>query len=110
MSAQDPPAVWEDGRWAGLPSLDGDIDVDVCVVGLGGSGLSCIHELRDHGVRVAGIDAGSHETFIQMGVPATSAIPGRCRCASQTGRNDSNVSLAAVICLIRSVTMGGSRP
>lgn len=59
MSAQDPPAVWEDGRWAGLPSLDGDIDVDVCVVGLGGSGLSCIHELRDHGVRVAGIDAGS---------------------------------------------------
>ena len=57
MSVQDPPAVWEDGRWAGLPSLDGDIDVDVCVVGLGGSGLSCIHELRDHGVRDDWIDA-----------------------------------------------------
>lgn len=50
--------VWEDGRWEGLPTLRDDISVDVCVIGLGGSGLACIHELLDSGVTVAGIDAG----------------------------------------------------
>jgi glycine/D-amino acid oxidase-like deaminating enzyme len=60
MSAHDARAVWEeDGRWASLASLDYDLDVDVCVIGLGGSGLSCIHELLDLGVRTAGIDAGA---------------------------------------------------
>lgn len=43
-----------------LPSLAGDVDADVCVVGLGGSGLTCIHELLDLGAaRVIGIDAGT---------------------------------------------------
>src|SRR5690606_34620466 len=50
--------VWEDGRWTPLAPLDRDITADVCVIGLGGSGLACIHELLDMGVRVAGIDAG----------------------------------------------------
>ncbi len=51
--------------WAdGLESTDhqrlvGDHDADVCVVGLGGSGLSCVHELLDLGQRVVGVDAGS---------------------------------------------------
>lgn len=51
--------VWEDGSWSGLPPLHNDLAVDVCVVGLGGSGLACVHELLDAGVRVAGIDAGA---------------------------------------------------
>lgn len=53
----DPP-VWEDGRWQPLPPLASDLTVDACVVGLGGSGLACIHELLDAGARVAGVDAG----------------------------------------------------
>lgn len=51
--------VWEDGRWASLPGLSEDVEADVCVVGLGGSGLSCVHELLDLGVGVVGIDAGA---------------------------------------------------
>lgn len=49
--------VWEDGDWAGLPTLDGDLEADVCVVGLGGSGLSAVLELLHAGQRVVGIDA-----------------------------------------------------
>lgn len=40
-----------------LPSIIGDVEADVCVVGLGGSGLSCIHELLQLGYSVVGIDA-----------------------------------------------------
>lgn len=50
--------VWEDGAWEGLPALDGDAIADVCVVGLGGSGLAAAHELLALGARVAGVDAG----------------------------------------------------
>lgn len=50
--------VWDDGEWAGLPRLEGDATADVCVVGLGGSGLSCVGELRRLGATVVGIDAG----------------------------------------------------
>lgn len=57
MPADDAP-VWEDGQWTALPALESDISVDACVVGLGGSGLACIHELLDMGLRVAGVDAG----------------------------------------------------
>ncbi|CAN5730711.1 FAD-dependent oxidoreductase [soil metagenome] len=49
--------VWERGGWAGCAPLRGDVAADVCVVGLGGSGLSAIHELLDGGARVVGIDA-----------------------------------------------------
>ena len=49
--------VWEDGDWDGLPILAGDLTTDVCVVGLGGSGLTAILELRRLGQRVVGIDA-----------------------------------------------------
>ncbi len=51
--------MWEDGQWLGFAPLRGDLAVDVCVVGLGGSGLACIHELLAHGLRVAGLDAGT---------------------------------------------------
>lgn len=41
-----------------LPELETDVEADVCVVGLGGSGLSCVLELLNLGQRVVGIDAG----------------------------------------------------
>jgi glycine/D-amino acid oxidase-like deaminating enzyme len=51
--------VWDDGSWKGLPSLEDDVTADVCVVGLGGSGLTAVQELRDRGVSVVGLDAGT---------------------------------------------------
>ena len=51
--------VWDTAGWTRLPALSGDVETDVCVVGLGGSGLTAVHELRAHGARVVGIDAGS---------------------------------------------------
>jgi gamma-glutamylputrescine oxidase len=59
MSVPVAPAVWHDDAWQPLTRLDDDVTVDACVIGLGGSGLACIHELLDMGVRVAGIDAGA---------------------------------------------------
>jgi glycine/D-amino acid oxidase-like deaminating enzyme len=50
-------SAWEDYRWTGLPHLQGTKHTDVCVIGLGGSGLSAIDALLDHGVNVIGIDA-----------------------------------------------------
>ena len=48
--------VWDDGLWPGLPRLDRDLTADACVIGLGGSGLSCIDELLAMGRTVVGID------------------------------------------------------
>ena len=50
--------VWQQEGWTALPPLEGDVVTDVCVVGLGGSGLTAVHELLDRGARVVGIDAG----------------------------------------------------
>ena len=50
--------VWERGGWAGLPMLDRTVRADVCVVGLGGSGLAAVHRLLELGCTVAGVDAG----------------------------------------------------
>lgn len=60
-AAGAPPAgpVWNDRVWEPLPTLDGVVDADVCVVGLGGSGLACVHELLARGRRVVGLDAAS---------------------------------------------------
>jgi glycine/D-amino acid oxidase-like deaminating enzyme len=48
--------------WSGpapaLPVLDRDVHVDVCVIGLGASGLAAVHAARRLGASVAGIDAG----------------------------------------------------
>ncbi len=49
--------VWDDQRWSALPSLNGDMRTGACVVGLGGSGLTAIGELRERGIPVVGIDA-----------------------------------------------------
>lgn len=50
--------VWEGGGWRGYPRLAASVSADVCVVGLGGSGLSAVAELLDAGVSVVGLDAG----------------------------------------------------
>lgn len=52
--------VWAElPAWRELPTLVGEVDADVCVVGLGGSGLSAVGELLRMGARVVGLDAGS---------------------------------------------------
>jgi gamma-glutamylputrescine oxidase len=51
--------LWEDGAWTPLPPLQGDVQADACVVGLGGSGLAAVLELRALGLSVVGVDAGA---------------------------------------------------
>ena len=50
--------LWAVGEGLALSPLAGDIETDVCVVGLGGSGLVCLGELGRLGARAVGIDAG----------------------------------------------------
>jgi glycine/D-amino acid oxidase-like deaminating enzyme len=57
MTGVDGP-VWDEGGWPGLPPLEEDVTADVCVVGLGGSGLTAVQELRARGASVVGLDAG----------------------------------------------------
>jgi glycine/D-amino acid oxidase-like deaminating enzyme len=54
--AADP--VWEDGSWTPVRRLEEDLVADVCVVGLGGSGLTAVLELESRGARVVGLDSG----------------------------------------------------
>ncbi|HUR52161.1 MAG TPA: FAD-binding oxidoreductase [Mycobacteriales bacterium] len=51
--------VWEEGGWRALPVLDQDRTADVCVVGLGASGLTAVQELEARGASVVGLDAGT---------------------------------------------------
>jgi glycine/D-amino acid oxidase-like deaminating enzyme len=50
--------IWDDARWTSLPLLPAAAEADVCVVGLGGTGLAAVKEALDRGLRVIGIDAG----------------------------------------------------
>jgi gamma-glutamylputrescine oxidase len=50
--------IWDDSPWNPLPTLTHDLETDVCVIGLGGSGLICILRLLELGQRVVGLDAG----------------------------------------------------
>jgi gamma-glutamylputrescine oxidase len=54
-SPNDP--LWNDHSWPGLPGLDRTLEADVCVVGLGGSGLTCVLECLALGARVVGVEA-----------------------------------------------------
>jgi len=57
VRASDRPR-WDDHPDLDLPTLTGDAEAEVCVVGLGGTGLSCITEALALGARsVIGIDA-----------------------------------------------------
>ena len=49
--------LWEDRNWTPLPRLAGTVRTDVCVVGLGGSGLAALAELAALGVPAVGLDA-----------------------------------------------------
>lgn len=55
-------SAWESaGSIAPLafPPLEGPIQADLCVVGLGGTGLAALREGLDRRLRVAGVDAGT---------------------------------------------------
>jgi glycine/D-amino acid oxidase-like deaminating enzyme len=51
-----PASAWDIGNWRTLPTLTTDIAADVCVVGLGGSGLAAIETALAMGKSVVGID------------------------------------------------------
>jgi gamma-glutamylputrescine oxidase len=52
--------LWGDpADWTNPGPLQGDARADVCVVGLGGSGLAAVGALLDAGASVVGIDAGA---------------------------------------------------
>jgi len=51
--------AWENGGWEALPPLNQDVTADVCVVGLGGSGLAAIDEALALGLSVVGLDIGT---------------------------------------------------
>ncbi|HEU5268601.1 MAG TPA: FAD-binding oxidoreductase [Jatrophihabitans sp.] len=44
--------------WPGLDRLTGEVTADVCVIGLGGSGLAAVGELLRRELSVVGLDAG----------------------------------------------------
>jgi glycine/D-amino acid oxidase-like deaminating enzyme len=51
--------VWGDpAAWQNPPALAGDASADLCVIGLGGSGLAAVGAALDAGATVVGIDAG----------------------------------------------------
>ncbi|HEY3738070.1 MAG TPA: FAD-binding oxidoreductase [Jatrophihabitans sp.] len=60
MTANRP--FWDENpfvaSWEGLPPLPGDTTADVCVIGLGGSGLAAVAAAVEHGLSVVGVDAG----------------------------------------------------
>ena len=87
--------IWDDHAWTELPRVTGALRADVCVVGLGGSGLAALEELRARGVDAIGVDAGAvgagaagrnggfilaglahfyHDTVAQFGREAAAAI------------------------------------
>ena len=51
--------VWDDHAWKPLPRLEGTVRADVCVIGLGGSGLAALAELTALGVSAVGVDASA---------------------------------------------------
>jgi gamma-glutamylputrescine oxidase len=55
----DNVSVWAGDDVLHLPTVAGEVRADVCVIGLGGSGLACVNALLAGGKRVVGIDAVS---------------------------------------------------
>ena len=51
--------VWGSDPWQALPPLAGDTSADLCVIGLGGSGLAAVNEGLRRGLDVIGLDAGT---------------------------------------------------
>lgn len=57
MTADNSP-LWDDATWTPFAPLVGAAEADVCVVGLGGTGLAGVREALDRGLSVIGLDAG----------------------------------------------------
>ncbi len=52
-------AIWEDTvERLQFPALDSNLEVDLCVVGLGASGLRAVMHAAERGLKVVGIDGG----------------------------------------------------
>jgi gamma-glutamylputrescine oxidase len=49
--------LWNDHAWDSLPTLETELTCDLCVIGLGGSGLAAILEGLEQGRDVIGLDA-----------------------------------------------------
>lgn len=50
--------LWNQSPWVAGPSVQTALRCDVCVVGLGASGLTALSLLTQHGIHAIGIDAG----------------------------------------------------
>jgi glycine/D-amino acid oxidase-like deaminating enzyme len=50
---------WLDEPYEARPALDGDIEVEACVVGGGVGGLSCARRLAQHGIETVLLEAGT---------------------------------------------------
>jgi len=59
MAVTDRHPAWEDGHPPHYPSLRGVAEADVCVIGLGGTGLTALLEAERLGLRATGLDAGA---------------------------------------------------
>ena len=49
---------WNSTPWPAGPSLQNPTHCDVCVIGLGASGLTALTSFNQHGVHAIGIDSG----------------------------------------------------
>src|SRR5215203_6959893 len=58
MTAAATPVWGDPADWENPPALAGDASADLCVVGLGGSGLAAVGAALEAGASVVGIDAG----------------------------------------------------
>lgn len=69
-------SVWRDGQPLALPALEQDLTAEVCVIGLGGSGLGALQELQRQGLPCMGLDrrgiaagaAGANGGFLLAGL------------------------------------------
>lgn len=55
---EDTGPVWDESGSFDLGAMNEDLCCDVCVVGLGGSGLSAVRAALSRGLEVVGVDAG----------------------------------------------------
>lgn len=51
--------VWIEDAGPRFPPLESEVSANVCVIGLGGSGLSCLAELNRLGLEAVGVDAAT---------------------------------------------------
>ncbi|XVX19806.1 NAD(P)/FAD-dependent oxidoreductase [Actinomycetota bacterium] len=82
--------------WPGLAALEGETRADVCVVGLGGSGLAALDELASRGgLDVVGLDAG------RVAAGAAGRNGGILSCGGAMSLTDPPVPLESVLELYR---------